>query len=649
MFPSISEYIQSIELSTETLHRLNHLIPVRKPNGQLYFSSGNFAVVFRMQDTRTGQPVALRCFLREMAGRRERLSAIANYLSENPSDYLLPFTLYPNELWVDTRFGQEHEFDVMVMPWVDGQTLSQYVADCCRSQQPQKLDQLAHRFDELGRWLLEQPMAHGDLKADNILIRPNSQLVLIDYDGCFVPALAGQEATETGTLPYRHPARTPAHFDRHLDDFSLLGLSLELHALRVSPSLYTGADTLLLTLGLLNDPFKTDQWNLFRQLSSATVSARASLLEHAIHCPPKPIVGLMELLPTPKPATSTAPVTALLDTPIPYFQKRRWGFINQAGERIGPGDWENVGLFTEGLAPVRKQSKWGFCNLEGQLTIDYQFDEVREFSAGLALVRQRGKYGFIDPDGQPVIPCVYDEAGPFAARRALVRQNNAYGFIDERGQVVIPLQFESAGPFVEELARVKLGGKYGFVDVDGRLQIACELSFADNFSEGLATVEKDGQFGFIDQAGAIPIPYQFDMAGSFAEGLAPVKKGRKVGFIDRNGALAIPYEFDEIMYNVALPFRENLVLVKKGSLFGYINRQGHTVIPFQFTNADNFSEGLAAVQMGDRWGYINQKGDQKIAFDLDHAYRFRKGLALVRKKGQLVYIDQTGFVYWDQP
>ncbi|GAB3726532.1 hypothetical protein GCM10028816_19380 [Spirosoma lituiforme] len=648
MFPSISEYIQSIELSTETLQRLNYLIPVRKPAGQLYFSSGNFAVAFRMLDTRTGQQVALRCFLREAAGRRERLRAIASYVNENPSDYLLPFTVYPDELWVDTRFGQARDFDVTVMPWVSGQTLSQYVADCCRNQQAQTLDQLAHRFDELARWLLGQPMAHGDLKADNILIQPDGQLALIDYDGCFVPALEGQDATEIGTLPYRHPARTPAQFDRHLDDFSLLGLSLELHALSLNPALYTDTDTLLLTLNLVTDPFNADQWSQFRRLSSAKVSARASLLEHAIHGPPKPIPGLMDLLPGPEPAINLPVATDWADTPIPYLQRRQWGFINRAGELIGPGEWEHVGPFSEGLAAVRTQSKWGFCNRQGQLVIDCQFDEVREFSGGLALVRQVGKYGFINGKGQPVIPCVYEEAGHFADGRALVRQNNAYGFIDEQGRVVIPVQFESAGHFNEGLAQVRQGGKYGFVNANGTLQIACELPFADAFSGGWAAVEKDGQFGFINKNGAIAIPYQFDLAGSFAEGLAPVRKGRKVGFINDEGTLAIPYEFDEIMYNVVMPFKEGLVLVKKGRLFGYINRQGQTVIPFEFTDADNFSEGLAAVQAGDKWGYINQTGDVVIAFALDHAYRFRNGLALVRKNNKLVYIDQTGFVYWDQ-
>ncbi|MCX6219087.1 WG repeat-containing protein [Spirosoma sp.] len=651
MFPSISEYIQSIELATETLSRLNYLIPVRKADDQLYFSSGNFAVVFRMNDPQTGKQMALRCFLRDAAGRRDRIRAIGRYLTENPSDYLIPFTLYLNELWVDTRFGQEHEFDVVLMPWVDGQTLSQYVTDCCRQQQTQKLEQLAHRFDELVRWLLNQPFAHGDLKADNILIRPDGQLVLIDYDGCFVPALAGKEAAETGTLPYRHPARTPAHFDRNLDDFSLLALSLELHALSRLPALHMNTDTLLLTLDLVQEPFLTDQWNLFRTLSSAPVSARAGLLEYAIHSPPGQIMGLLELLPTSKSAPVAAPVRVMStqNSLIPYLQQKQWGFVNQAGELIGSGEWESAGLFSDGLAPVRKQGKWGFCNLEGTLAIDCQFDEVREFRAGLAVVRQLGKYGFIDTKGQLQIPCIYDEAGHFAEGRACVRQSALYGFIDEQGVPVIPPQFDSAGHFSEGLANVKTGGFYGFIDVNGTLRIPFELPFALTFSEGLAAVEKDGQYGFINLDGNLVIPYQFDMAGSFVDGLASVKKARKIGFINPQGALVIPCDFDEIVPNMVFPFSEGLALVRKGNLFGYINKQGQLVIPYQFTNADNFSERLAAVQMGDQWGYIDQTGELVIPYAFSHAYRFHKGLALIRKNNRLLYIDRTGFVYSDQP
>ena len=42
---------------------------------------------------------------------------------------------------------------------------------------------LAYRFSQLAQWLIPQPFAHGDLKPDNILVREDGTLVLVDYDG----------------------------------------------------------------------------------------------------------------------------------------------------------------------------------------------------------------------------------------------------------------------------------------------------------------------------------------------------------------------------------------------------------------------------------------------------------------------------------
>jgi len=296
MYPSISEYIQAIELSTETLKTLNHLVPLRKPDGQLYFSSGNFAVVFRMQDRRTGELVALRCFLRAEPQRQTRLWFIGSYLSASFLPYLLPFTYHSDEIWVDTHFGAATEFDVVSMPWIEGQPLSSYVAECCRQRDQEALQQLTRRFDELAYWLLGQPFAHGDLKPDNILVSASGRLTLIDYDGFFIPVLDGLKASETGTLPYCHPRRTPTHYDRHLDDFSLLILSLELHALSLVPDLYSEADSLLLPIQTIGQPFHSPLWEQLRGLQSNEISARAALLEYALHNEVGPITPLKQLV-----------------------------------------------------------------------------------------------------------------------------------------------------------------------------------------------------------------------------------------------------------------------------------------------------------------------------------------------------------------
>lgn len=52
----------------------------------------------------------------------------------------------------------------------------------------------------MGSWLLSQEFVHGDLKPDNIIVREDGRLVLVDYDGMFVPAMRGQKARELGSV-----------------------------------------------------------------------------------------------------------------------------------------------------------------------------------------------------------------------------------------------------------------------------------------------------------------------------------------------------------------------------------------------------------------------------------------------------------------
>jgi hypothetical protein len=40
MYPSISEYIESIRFAEDNFDRLKHLAPVLKPNGEPFFSQG---------------------------------------------------------------------------------------------------------------------------------------------------------------------------------------------------------------------------------------------------------------------------------------------------------------------------------------------------------------------------------------------------------------------------------------------------------------------------------------------------------------------------------------------------------------------------------------------------------------------------------
>lgn len=245
-YPLISEYIESIKLAEDNFDELSYLRPVLDNMGHPVMSGGNFAVVFKMKDERDGKLYAVKCFTREQEGRTESYKLISDELEFVSSNYLTPIKYLENELFVDTKSSDEEEFPVLLMDWVEGKTLDKYLRENLGDKYA--LETLAYRFSQLSQWLIPQPFAHGDLKPDNILVREDGTLVLVDYDGMYVPAMKGQNARELGSPDFRHPLRTDGDFDEHIDDFSLVTILLSLKAISVNPALleeYGATDRLI--------------------------------------------------------------------------------------------------------------------------------------------------------------------------------------------------------------------------------------------------------------------------------------------------------------------------------------------------------------------------------------------------------------------
>ena len=245
-YPLISEYIDAIRLAADNFDKLSHLQPVLDGNGTPMMSSGNFAVVFKMYDPQAHKDVAVKCFLKEQEGRAESYQLIAQELAYTSSSFLTPFRYLDKEIFVESQSTNDEEFPVVLMDWVEGETLDRYIQS--HLADPNALRLLAFQFSRLASWLLSQPFAHGDLKPDNILVRSDGTLTLVDYDGMYVPAMEGTAARELGSPDFRHPLRTAERFNEHIDDFPLAVILLSLKALSLSPSLwntYGASDRLL--------------------------------------------------------------------------------------------------------------------------------------------------------------------------------------------------------------------------------------------------------------------------------------------------------------------------------------------------------------------------------------------------------------------
>ena len=244
-YPLISEYLAAIREAHDNLDKLSHLVPVLDKYGEPYRSSGAFAVVFKMKDEQTGKCYALKCFTEEQEGRAEAYHKIAEELEFVDSSYITSVKYLEKELFVDSNCEDE-EFPVLLMDWIEGETMETYIA--ANYTDTHAMSMLCYRFCKMAAWLRSQSFAHGDIKPDNIMVRPDGTLTLVDYDGMFVPAMKGQKSPTIGTKDFSHPLRTIDDFDETIDDFALASIALSLKAIPLNPSLlqtYGASDRLL--------------------------------------------------------------------------------------------------------------------------------------------------------------------------------------------------------------------------------------------------------------------------------------------------------------------------------------------------------------------------------------------------------------------
>ena len=265
-YPLMSEYVSAIRDASENLDKLAHLVPVLDDHGEPYRSSGAFAVVFKMKDEQTGKCYALKCFTEEQEGRAEAYRQIADELEFVDSSYITSVKYLDKEIFVDSSC-EEDEFPVLLMDWIDGETMETYIGE--NYQDNYTMAMLCYRFCKMAAWLRSQPFAHGDIKPDNIMVRPDGSLTLVDYDGMFVSEMKGQKSPTIGTKDFSHPLRTVDDFDETIDDFALASIALSLKAISMNSTLldtYGASDRLLFSESDYRNPSSSKAISALQEL-----------------------------------------------------------------------------------------------------------------------------------------------------------------------------------------------------------------------------------------------------------------------------------------------------------------------------------------------------------------------------------------------
>src|SRR5262249_39290963 len=130
-------------------------------------------------------------------------------------------------------------------------------------------------------------VAHCDLQHGNVLLVPGSKAAslavkLVDYDGMFVPALAGSKSGEVGHPAFQHPQRLrEGTYNLEVDRFPLLLVATALRGLMVGGrklwERYDNGDNLLFREADLRAPGESA---LFRELWRLNDPVARALIGH---------------------------------------------------------------------------------------------------------------------------------------------------------------------------------------------------------------------------------------------------------------------------------------------------------------------------------------------------------------------------------
>ena len=204
-----------------------------------WYNNGSFAIVYKFR-AKSGQLKAMRCFIVDPStDTQQRYEKMSRFFASSVPAITANFKYYDAGIAIK-KAGQVQLVTrpIIVMDWINGGRLLDKVRELCKLRDSASLLQLVEQWLDLLTSLRQAKMAHGDLTSENVMVRADGHLVLIDYDSVYIPGFSGLSSNIAGQEAYQHPQMNDRPFNEHMDDFSGYVIYIALLALHLRPQLW---------------------------------------------------------------------------------------------------------------------------------------------------------------------------------------------------------------------------------------------------------------------------------------------------------------------------------------------------------------------------------------------------------------------------
>ncbi|MEJ5106187.1 WG repeat-containing protein [Chryseobacterium sp. MYb328] len=338
-------------------------------------------------------------------------------------------------------------------------------------------------------------------------------------------------------------------------------------------------------------------------------------------------------------------------------------YINKEGKVIIPPDYEELGLFSEGMLSAKRKGKYGFLNIKGDVIIPMIYDGVGFFSQGLCIVSKNKKYGFIDRKGEVIIPIVYDAVDKSHADSiVVVSENRKWAFFDSKGiqlsdfiydkvfsgynaNIPPPSNISEVTTYFQNGAVLTLKGKkYEFLNEKIRPAFHenkfDSASVFDTYKN--AIVKRNGKYGIIKPDGYAKVPIEYDWVGYFdtnhnSSEYYNAKKG-KIFQIYNKDLKKLGESYEPVLndFSVSTP---NLIFKNLKGQYGMVHSSGSIVIPFEYEDLQKQKSGFILGRKNGKTGVLDKNGKIKIPFQYKNLEEFDEDANLFIADHKIINID----------
>lgn len=334
----------------------------------------------------------------------------------------------------------------------------------------------------------------------------------------------------------------------------------------------------------------------------------------------------------------------------------KWGYVDSRGNTMIKGQYEEVQLFSQGMAAIKQDGYWGYINGNNKMVIQPQYRQADQFRSGRAVVGVKGrKLGFIDYRGILVIEPIYSSARRFWGEESVVYKDGKWGVIDKDGRTVLPFVFDVMPKVINPLnmqhRNYEVVYKGESISVNYRwkepaagrpaapkppeiyLSDIFEVKYDEEnlFSCGRAAVKRGDKWGYIDEKRNEVIPLIYDYVFAFTKNGACIILNGKKGLIDKNGHVILKPIYDRFM-----DFTEGLWFVEQNKLWGMADKYNRMVIPCLFSKIITISPEKKTAEVSYEGETITIDRNWTLAKFNSTWRTYRNGLKFGFRKGGLI-------------